>query len=155
MHLLQYFVHYRSNGAKALPLAQELTNSPTYAGEAWYWVGWSHQNAGKCEEAIKAFQQSQYSMPAPKFRIAECHVKLGKLQAAVAELQEIENFFKDHAPEARWRMAQYYKDAGNQKQHIANLRGLMKLYPKSSQASAAHEELEKLGVKIGGGVDAD
>jgi TolA-binding protein len=67
----------------------------------------------------------------------------------------VENFFKQHAPEAALRVAGVYKRFNLRDQHIAALRAVLKKYPKSGQSNAAHLELEKLGVRIGGGVDAD
>ena len=65
------------------------------------------------------------------------------------------DFFKDRAPEAALRIAYIQRDAGRKPQFVAQLRAVLKKYPKSSQSSQAHQELEKLGVRIGGGVDAD
>lgn len=156
IELLRYHYHYTGNRTKGMPLAEELASSTKYADEAWYYRGIFLMRENKFEEAIKCFQQAdKYSPPQSKWQVAECHRKLGRLSAAIAELKEIENFFKDHSANARWHQAIYYRDAGDQKQFIANLRAILKQYPKSGQASSAHQELEKLGVKIGGGVDAD
>ena len=73
----------------------------------------------------------------------------------MAQLREVEGFFQKEAPEAGMRIAAAYRDTGDQKQYIAALRGVMKKYPASGQSSEAHQELERLGVKIGGGVDAE
>jgi hypothetical protein len=47
-----------------------------------------------------------------------------------------------------------YRRADQRDQYIAALRAVLKKYPKSGQSSSAHQELEKLNVRIGGGVDA-
>ena len=39
--------------------------------------------------------------------------------------------------------------------HRRSLRMVLKKYPKSGQSSEAHQRLEKLGVRIGGAIDAD
>ena len=77
------------------------------------------------------------------------------MTTAIAQLKEVEAFFKDHAPEAAWRIAHLWNKSGKQKMYIASLRGVLKKYPKSGQSSRAHEELEALGIRIGGGVDAN
>jgi TolA-binding protein len=59
------------------------------------------------------------------------------------------------APRAAFQEAAYYKNAGLQKEAIAAFRRVLKKYPKSSESSAAHLELERLGVRIGGGVDTE
>ncbi len=154
MELLRYYHHYRGTLDKIMELSAQLVSDPNYGPEASYYRGLGQMRQNQWEEAIKTLRNADnYSPPSAKWQVAECQRKLGKLAAAINELKEIENFYKDSAPEARWRMAVFYNEAGDQKQYIANLRALLKLYPKSSQASNAHNELEKLGVKIGGGVD--
>ena len=76
------------------------------------------------------------------------------IEQAVAQLREVEAFFKDHAAEAALRIARLYQHAGKKKLCVAALRGVLKKYPESGQSSTAHQELERLGIKMGGGVDA-
>jgi hypothetical protein len=80
---------------------------------------------------------------------------MGKLANAVAQLKEIENFFENVAPKAALTIAQIYQAAGKKVEEVGALRGVMKKYPKSGESNTAHERLEALGIKIGGGVDAD
>ena len=80
---------------------------------------------------------------------------LGRTAPAVTQLREIESFFKDQAAEAALRIAYVYRDAKAQDRYVSALRGVLKKYPKSSQSSEAHQRLEELGVRIGGGVDAE
>jgi tetratricopeptide (TPR) repeat protein len=108
---------------------------------------------GKWQEAIAAYQSAD-NPPESLFYIAECLVADGKRDAAIAQLREIENFFKDSAPEAALRIAYLYRDGGEQKLYISNLRGVLMKYPASGQSSTAHQELERMGVKMGGGIDA-
>jgi TolA-binding protein len=89
------------------------------------------------------------------YRIADCFASQGKLDQAVGQLREIENFFKNNASDAALRIAYLYRDAGKRDLYVASLRNVLKKYPKSGESSRAHEELEKLGERIGGGVDAD
>ena len=67
----------------------------------------------------------------------------------------MENFFKAFNSEAALRIAHVYGRAGQRELCIAALRAVLKKYPKSGQSSSAHEELEGLGVRIGGGVNTD
>ena len=80
---------------------------------------------------------------------------MGRLAQAVGQLREIEAFFKKHAPEAALRIAHLYARAKKTKLQIAALRSVLKKYPKSHQSSSAHQDLERLGIKIGGGIDAE
>ncbi len=154
MELLRYY-HWRRNLEKGPPLAEETAKAyPNQSREALYMKGEIQQHHRKLEDAIRTYQASDYP-PHSIFRIAECYVGLGKPDSAIGQLREIENFFKDQAPEAALRIAWVYRDVGDSKSFVAALRGVLKKYPGSGQSSAAHQELERLGVKIGGGVDAE
>ena len=39
--------------------------------------------------------------------------------------------------------------------YVQALRAVLKKYPESNESKEAHVELEKAGVKMGGGIDAD
>ena len=81
---------------------------------------------------------------------------MGNLKAAIQQLREVEAFFKNHAPDAALRIAHLYRSAGMKTEQIAALRAVLTKYPRSSQSSSAHQELERMGIKrIKGGVDAD
>lgn len=154
MELLRYY-DWRKNLEKGPKLAEEIAAAyPNSAKEALYAKGSILQHHGQCEEAIKAYRRSE-NHPHDIYRMAECLQRLGKPDSAIAQYRELENFFPDQAPEAALRIAWVHRDAGDQKQFIAALRAVLKKYPKSGQSSTAHQELERLGVKIGGGVGAD
>lgn len=162
MHLLRYF-HWRCQHGHGrtddefkagLELAAEMQKQPATAKEAFVIGGNLLQWSGKREEAIKAYQQAD-SPPQTLFWIADCFAGLGKLEPAVSQLREVENFFKDQAPEAGLRIAYLYRDAGIKDKYVRSLRGVLKKYPKSSQSSAAHQRLEEMGLPIGGGTDAE
>jgi len=162
MTLLRYY-HGRASWPPArtnedftegLALAGELQKVPECSKEACSIAGNLLQWSGKYDDAIKAYQMAD-SPPQTLFWTAECLVKLGKLEPAVAQLREIENFFKDRAPEAALLVANCYRDAGIGEKHVRALRGILKKYPKSGQSSEAHQRLEAMGLPIGGGVDAE
>lgn len=139
---------------KALEVAQELLNSPTYAQPATMIKAQTLQRTGKYAEAIAVYQQVD-KLEQTVFPIAECYVGLGKTTEAVAQLREAENFLKDKAPDAALRIAHIYRDAKMTDKYIAALRGVLGKYPKSSQSSRAHLELEALGkTNIGGGLES-
>lgn len=151
MILLRHYAN-TENAGKGLPLANDLVNVADYAREAYWIKGGLLQLQKKYAEAINAYQSADRP-PASLFQIAECYVAMGKIEQGVGQLREIENFFKNEAPEAALRIAYVYRKRDNS-QYIANLRGIMKKYPASRQSNTAHEELERMGIKIGGGVDA-
>lgn len=153
MELLRYY-QFRANSSKGLPLAEEMIKNPATAKEAFWIKAELLQKQGRLLEAVVAYQSAD-NPPQNLWKIVDCYLGLKKRDQALAQLREIENFFKDQAPEAALRIAHLQRDGGERKQYIAGLRGVMKKYPKSGQSSAAHQELERLGVQIGGGVDAD
>ncbi|MEY3391805.1 MAG: Outer rane lipoprotein [Verrucomicrobiota bacterium] len=162
MQLLRFF-HWRCQHGNirksedfddGLGLAAEMQKQPATAREAFLLGGNMLQWSAKPEEAIKAYQQAD-TPPQTLFWIAECFVGLGKLEPAVAQLREVENFFKDRAPEAALRIAYLYRDAGIKDKYVRSLRGVLKKYPQSGQSSEAHQRLEEMGLPIGGGVDAE
>lgn len=147
---------------KGLELAADLVNSTqeNYAKGAWKHKGDIHRRMNQWDEAISAYRQWD-SPPESIFHVAYVYRDQKKFQPAIAQLQEVENFFNDpkkfgdNAPRAALIAAYYYRDAGEQERYIGKLRRLMNQYPKSRQSSQAHQELERLGVKIGGAVDAE
>lgn len=164
MHALRY-LHWRCHPhhghvrsekdfPEGLALAADMQNVPAHAKESYSLGGNLLQWSGKYEDAIKAYQQAD-SPPQTLIWTAECLAKLGKLDPAVSQLREVENFFKDSAPDASLRTAYLYRDAGIREKYVRTLRGVLKKYPKSGQSSEAHQRLEEMGLPIGGGVDAD
>jgi len=150
--------HHRIRGPEdfkeGLAIAGEMQKVPDTAKEAFVLGGNLLHWSGKYEEAIKDYQQAD-SPPQTLFWTAECLARLGKLEPAVSQLKEVENFFKDRAPEASLAVAYLYRDAGIKEKYVRSLRGVLKRYPKSGQSSEAHQRLEEMGLPIGGGVDAE
>ena len=140
--------------SEGLAIAAEVQKSPETAKEAHLLAGNLLQWSGKHEEAINSYRQAD-SPPQTLFWTAECLAKLGKLEPAVSQLKEVENFFKDRAPEAAITIAYLYRDAGAKEKYVRSVRGVIKKYPKSGQSSEAHQRLEEMGLPIGGGVDAE
>jgi len=148
------FYHSQKDAAKGVPLANVLATVPRFAKEALFKKAQLLQAAKKFSESIQAYQQAD-SPPESLWGIADCYAKMGKVEQAVVQLREVESFFKDHAPEAALRIARLYNETGKDKLYIAALRSVLKKYPESGQSSEAHQLLERLGVKMGGGVDAE
>ena len=153
MELLR-FHHARKDAKQGVPLADEVARLPRFAKEALWLKAQLLHWSEKYPQAIAAYQQCD-NPPENVWAIAECYVRMGKVEQAVSQLREIEGFFKQHAPEAAMRIARIYREAGMRPQHIASLRAILKKYPESWQSSAAHQELERMGIRMGGGVDAE
>ena len=151
---LVWFYWWKNENTKGLGLIDELVNNPTYAKEAMYLKGQMLQRTGKYELAINVYRQAD-NPPQNLWRISECHMSMGKPDSAIAQLREIENFFKDQAARASLRIAQVYKETNQKDRYIASLRGVLAKYPESPESSTAHLELESMGIhKLGGGKDA-
>lgn len=153
MELLRYW-HWKRNAELGLPLCEQLKGVPEYAKDALWARAELLQWSNQFDKAIAAYREAD-NPPESQFRIAECLQRSGKVDPAVAQLMEIQNFFQKEAPEAALRIAWVYRDAGQKQKFETALRNVLKKYPKSGQSSNAHQELEKMGAKIGGGVDAE
>ncbi len=106
---------------------------------------------GRYEEAVKLYQTIN-KPPDTLWAIQDCYKRWGKLNEALQQLTEIENSFPDQASQAAWHKAAYLEEAGDKEKAIAQGRRIMKVYPKTDASSKAHQLLERLGVKTGGGV---
>jgi len=148
------FYHWARDTKDGVAVADELAKVPRFAREAHFKKGQLLAWAKRYREAIAAFQRAD-NPPDNLWAIADCYARMGRLAEAVRQLREVEAFFKDHAPEAALRIARLYKSAGKDKLYVAALRAVMKKYPKSRQSSEAHQHLERLGARIGGGVEAE
>lgn len=139
---------------KYLTLAEAMTKVPAVASEAFWMKAEILQRRSRWSEAVAAYLASE-RVPGSLWRIVDCLLADKKADQALAQLQEIENFFKNEASKAALRIAYVHRDAGRQPQYAASLRSVLKKYPQSAESSAAHLELEKLGLtRIGGGMDA-
>lgn len=153
MSMLRFYVYSR-NTASALPLSLEMTRADRFAKEAWGIRAELLVSIKEYRQAIGAFRMVD-NPPANLWRIADCYVALKDITPAIAQLQEIESFFQQDATRAAMRIATVYQGAGQQKKYIGALRRILKKYPKTGESSTAHQLLERLGVKMGGGVEAE
>ena len=139
---------------EGVKLAPDVAAVAAYASDARYRQGQMLQALKKYAEAIGAYQQAD-NPPSNLWPIADCYAAMGKTDAAVGQLREIEGFFKEQAPQAALKIADVYKRANMKDLQVAALRAVLKKYPKSSQSQSAHQALEEMGLKTGGGVDAE
>ncbi len=103
------------------------------------------------DKAIKLYQEIS-NPPTTLWDIEYCYYHGGKIEDAIKVLTEIQSSFPDDAPRALWTKTSYYHSSGNRKQAVACARSLLKMYPRASWSSNAHELLEGYGIKTGGGV---
>jgi len=149
-----YHSRWGWNPADGLPLADALVKVEKYSTDAWWAKAEFHDALKQYAKAIAAFQNCQ-NAPTNLWRIAACQIKLNKLESAVSQVREIENFFPHEAPKASLHVAHLYRDAAEKMKYIQALREVLKKYPESNESKEAHVELEKEGFKMGGGIDAN
>jgi TolA-binding protein len=150
--LLRYYHNRHETPAmykKAMDLADELKTSQRYSQEAFWMKAELYHWQGKFAEAIQAYTAADRP-PDTQFRIGECYVAMGKIDAAVQAYHEVEFIAKNRGAEAAWRIACLYKN--NPKEYIPKLHAITHMYPNSGESSNAHLELEKLHVDVGGAV---
>lgn len=151
--LLTYYVGL-GDYERGIPQADKVARIPQYADYALWEKSGFLMKATRYEEAIAVCRQVDRGAQT-FYRIAECYVKLGKLDLAVQQLREVENFFKDESSKACFMIAQLYGAAGRKKEQVAVLREVGHKYKASGEASQAHVVLESLGLKTFEGVEAD
>jgi tetratricopeptide (TPR) repeat protein len=157
--LLKFYAnpHLRADpvvlATKALPLANRLTRVDTYAVQAWSYKANVLTALKRWAEVLQALRNFPNPGADVFFRIADCHVALGDIEAAVTQLRQIENFFPAENANAVLRIAKVYRKADQRAKEITVLHEIMARYKKTQASSQAHERLEALGVPIRGGDD--
>ncbi len=151
-HEILTYYHGKRDAEQGLPLADHLIGVPEYAKSALWKKAELLEWSKKHKEAIKVYQQYP-DPPSNLWRIASCYEHLGLLERAVAQLREVEGFFKDHSAQAAIRIAHAYRRAKLKDKAIAAYRRVLVKYPDTNESSDAHDTLERMGVKrIRGGV---
>ncbi len=153
MELLRYFRGQKDH-KEGVPLADRMAVVAKYAAEALWTKAELLQIGGQYTKAIAAYKACN-NPPDNIWKIAECHASLKQLTPAVAELRQVESFFrKRYGPQAALRVAHLYRQFKLKTQYVAELRAILKKYPKSRESSSAHVELERMGYTPGGGENA-
>ena len=150
--LLTYFVH-KGDYKRGIPQADKVSKIPKYADYALWEKSGFLMRAKRYAEAIAVCHQVDRGAQT-YYRISACYVKLGKIDLAVQQLREVENFFEDESSRACFMIAQLYGAAGRKKEQLAVLREVGHKYKASGEASQAHVALENLGYKTFEGVEA-
>jgi len=144
--------------AAALPrerirAAAELADTKGFGKHGlWRKAQFLHWNK-QYKEAIAAYRACD-NPPRNSWPIVECLEALGDWQQAIQELQQMEAFFLSVAPKAALMQSQIYGKIGERDKQIMVLRRIMKTYRKHSASRMAHQRLERMGMPIGGGLDA-
>ena len=154
MELLVYY-HKRKVTEKGLKLAEEMVTVPDAANEAYMLQGKLLMQDQQWDPAIASFSQygGKDEDPEHLWLIAECLMKLGRVDPAIQQLSEIENFFQKVSSRASLKVADYFNASKQNDKYVAALRATVRKYPRTREGSEAHNRLESMGLKTGGGVE--
>jgi len=129
-----------------------LNKHPQHASDIQWTLGEVSQRAGKYQDAIAAFTQSQKD-PQGLMRISECQGSLKQHDAAIQTLVGVLNFFKSSAPEAQYRISTHYAAKGDKEAAIRTLKAICKTHLNTTWAGRAHQDLSLtygIDVTLGG-----
>lgn len=130
----------------------EQTENKDYATRALRTRAYLYKDKlARYEDAIRLFAMLN-DPPATVWATIECYERMSKWESAIDSCTELENFFPNDAPQAGLRKALIWQRAGNKDKTIAELRAVLKKYPRHQVSSESHQMLEKYGIKTGGGV---
>ena len=125
-----------------------LAKHPDKVGDIQWRLGELLQQAGKYQEAIASFQQSQRD-PQALFRVADCQASLKQPDAAIQTLAGVMNFFASSAGEAQYKIAGYQAAKGDKEAAIRTLKTVCKVYLNTPWAGRAHQDLSlKYGIEV-------
>jgi TolA-binding protein len=133
-----------------------LTKHPQRASDIHWTLGEVSQRAGKYQDAIASYTQSQKE-PQALMRISECQGSLKQHDAAIQTLAGVLNFFKSSAPEAHYRISTHYAAKGDKEAAIRTLKAICKTHLNTSWAGRAHQDLSLtygIDVTLGGAAAA-
>jgi tetratricopeptide (TPR) repeat protein len=135
---------------KALAEIPALLKSPKHANEViWAKASLLH-GLGRYEEAIRAYQQAN-RQPDSTWKITDCLIAMKNYGKAIDTVRQLESVGGGVAAQAALKVADIYRIGGNKAKEVQQLRTILRRYPKSGQSSAAHQRLEKYGVRLIGG----
>lgn len=135
---------------KALAEIPELLKSPKYADGLTWTKATLLQNLGRHEEAIEAFRAAN-KQPDSTWGISECLVALKQFDQAVKTVSDLESVGGSVASQASLRVADIHRISGDKAKEIAQLRTVLRRYPKTKESAAAHDRLESYGIALVGG----
>jgi len=125
-----------------------LAKHPDKVGDIQWRLGELLQQAGKYQEAIASFQQSQRD-PLALFRVADCQASMKQHDAAIQTLAGVMNFFASSAGEAQYKIAGYQAAKGDKDAAIRTLKNVCKVYLNTPWAGRAHQDLSlKYGIEV-------
>jgi len=140
----------RENQEKALAEVAVLSASPAHAQE----ILWAHavlrQRHGDYPEAIRLYQAAN-RQPQSTWAIIDCHVATQQWANAIELTNELQSLGGSVASAACLKAADIYRVSGDRGREVQQLQLVLRRYPGTGEASAAHNRLESYGVRLIGG----
>lgn len=136
---------------KALAEIPALQKSPEYATvDLTFRQAQLLQGVSRFEESIKAYRSAN-KQPDSTWGITDCLVAMKQYPKAIKTVKDLEALGGSVASRASLKAADIYKIAGDKGKEVAQLRNVLRNYPKSGESSEAHNRLEAYGVALVGG----
>ena len=144
---------YENKLAEAIEVYRTLmTKDVQHAGQ-WQWeIAELTFALGKYRDALAIFRQCN-NPPRDLQRISDCHRALKEWNEAIAILREVQVTYKDLAPWALLQIGYCQEAKGEKDPAINTFKTVCKLFPRTGEASVAHQHLEadyKITVTLGG-----
>ena len=139
------------NMEKALAEMPTLKKSPEHATvDLTFREAQLLQGLSRFEESIKAYRSAN-KQPDSTWGVTECLIGMKQYANAIKTVKDLEALGGAVASRASLKAADIYKVAGDKGKEVAQLRSVLKRYPKSGESSSAHNRLEAYGVALVGG----
>jgi tetratricopeptide (TPR) repeat protein len=139
------------NMEKALTEVPILKKSPEHATvDLTFRQAQLLQGLGRFDESIKAYRSAN-KQPDSTLGVTDCLVGMKQYANAIKTVKDLEALGGGVASRASLKAADIYKIAGDKGKEVAQLRAVLKRYPKSGESSTAHNRLEAYGVALVGG----
>lgn len=138
---------------QAIPIYEDLMARDAAKAGSWQWtLGECYREAGKYKEAIAVFQQCD-NFPANLQLIASCQRALKQYKEAIGTYAQIVGAYESAAPNALLNIGFTHEAMGNSETAIATFQQVCKRYPRTGEASQAHQHLNnkyKITFTLGG-----
>ena len=139
------------NMEKALAEVPTLKKSPEHATvDLTFRQAQLLQGLGRFDESIKAYRSAN-KQPDSTWGVTDCLVGMKQYANAIKTVKDLEALGGAVASRASLKAADIYLIAGDKGKEVAQLRAVLRNYPKSGESSTAHNRLEAYGVALVGG----
>ncbi|MCE9603636.1 MAG: tetratricopeptide repeat protein [Planctomycetia bacterium] len=152
-HQVAYSYREESKPLLAVPIYQDLLTKDAANAPRWqYSLAEVYRDGGKYKEAIASFQQCD-NFPTNLQQIGGCYRALNQFREAIGIYTQIVGGYEASASWALLQIGYTQEQAGQAETAIKTFQQVCKRYPKTGEASQAHQHLNnkyKIMVTLGG-----